>query len=176
MPNYRRYRVAGGCYFFTVTLLERRNGAILCERIEALREAVRAVRAKRPFHIDAWVVLPDHLHALWTLPPGDDDFSTRWRLIKSHFARSIPQQERRSAVRRERGERAIWSRRFWEHGIRDENDYARHFDYIHYNPVKHGHVPEVAGWPHSTFHRAVRQGIYPIDWGTAPGDDFPTGE
>ena len=176
MPNYRRHRVAGGCYFFTVTLLERNREGLLVDHINALREAVRAVRATRPFHIDAWVVLPDHLHALWTLPPRDHDFSTRWRLIKSRFAQALPKEERRSATRQQRGERAIWSRRFWEHTIRDETDYARHFDYIHINPVKHGYVEQLADWPYSSFHRAVRQCIYPADWAASPKEGFPTGE
>jgi putative transposase len=163
MPNYRRAFVPGGCWFFTVNLLERRQ-TLLVDRIECLREAVARTRRRYPFHIDAAVVLPNHLHTVWTLPPDDSDFSTRWRLIKSHFAKALPKLERRSAVRRERGERGIWQRRFWEHLIRDEHDYTRHVEYCYINPVKHGIVPRVRDWPHSSFHRDVRRGIFPIDW------------
>src|SRR6266404_7121867 len=107
-------------------------------RIDALREAVRMVRERSPFHIDAWVVLPDHSHCLWTLPEGDSDFPSRWRDIKTAFSKSLPATERRSAVMVRRGERGIWQRRYWEHTIRDDRDYAAHMDYIHFNSVKHG--------------------------------------
>jgi putative transposase len=116
--------------------LERRGNDLLTRHIDRLRDAVQTVRRARPFFIDAWVVLPDHLHCLWTLPPGDDDFSTRWRVIKTIFARSLAVDERRSAVRRRHGERGIWQRRFWEHAIRDDEDFAAHMDYLHFNPVK----------------------------------------
>jgi putative transposase len=163
MPNYRRAFVPGGCWFFTVNLLERRQ-TLLVDHIDALRNAVAKTRKSYPFNIDAVVVLPDHLHAVWTLPPGDADFSIRWRLIKSHFVKVLPKQERRSAVRKARGERGIWQRRFWEHLIRDESDYARHIEYCHINPVKHRLVTRVRDWPHSSFHRDVEGGIFPIDW------------
>ena len=163
MPNYRRAFVPGGCWFFTVNLLERR-GTLLVDHIETLRDAVARTRDHLPFEIDAFVVLPDHLHAVWTLPPGDADFSTRWRLIKTRFAKALPKQERLSAVRERRGERGIWQRRFWEHLIRDETDYARHVEYCMINPVKHGLVSRVQDWPHSSFHRDVRRGVFPIDW------------
>lgn len=172
MPNYRRAFVPGGCWFFTVNLLERRN-TLLTDRIDALREAIQRTRWKLPFEIDAFVVLPDHLHAIWTLPPNDSDFSTRWRLIKSRFAKSIPKQERLSKVRQERGERGIWQRRFWEHLIRDDEDYRRHVEYCYINPMKHGLVGRVRDWPHSSFHRDVRAGIVPEDWG---GEVTQTGE
>ena len=136
MTDYRRHRVPGGCYFFTVNLLERRGNTLLTDRIDLLRKAVRRVRRSRPFSIDAWVVLPDHLHTLLTLPPGDDDFSIRWRLIKSFFVRELPKTERLSRVRRDDGERGIWQRRFWEHAIGDDVDYGTHMDYVHFNPVK----------------------------------------
>jgi putative transposase len=116
------------------------------------------------FTIDAWVVLPDHLHCVWTLPSGDDDFSTRWRLIKTIFARSFAADERRSDARRRHQERGIWQRRFWEHSIRDDSDFAAHVDYVHFNPVKHGYVAQVADWPYSTFKACVRRGFYPVDW------------
>ena len=137
---------------------------MLVDHIDALRNAVALTRQRYPFDIDAFVVLPDHLHAVWTLPPGDADFSTRWRLIKARFAKALPKQERLSAVRKARNERGIWQRRYWEHTLRDERDFARHVDYIQFNPVKHGHVTRVQDWPYSSFHRMVRLGIYPPDW------------
>ena len=167
MPNYRRYRVPGGCWFFTVTLADR-SSRLLVEQMDALRLAVARVRDRHPFHIDAMVILPDHLHAIWTLPEGDTDFSRRWYLIKVAFTRSVVASSVAVPRGRRPGERALWQRRFWEHLIRDENDYARHFDYCHINPMKHGLVAHIADWPHSSFHRAVRDGIYDADWaGTA---------
>ena len=163
MPDYRRYRVPGGTYFFTVNLLERRLDTLV-RHIDILREAVRATRRDRPFYIDAWVVLPDHMHCIWTLPPGDDDFSNRWKSIKIRFVQAIPRTERRSPVRIAKGERGIWQRRFWEHVIRNETDYANHVNYVHWNPVKHGLVKRVADWPFSSFHRYVQNGIIPSDW------------
>ena len=163
MPDYRRNRVSGGIYFFTVNLLERRV-RLLVEHVDALRNAVRQVRAQRPFHIDAWVVLPDHTHCVWTLPPGDADYSSRWKAIKIAFAKALPRTERLSAVRERKGGRGIWQRRFWEHTIRDDRDYAAHVDYVHINPVKHGLVERVADWLYSSFHRLVTDGIYPQDW------------
>jgi putative transposase len=163
MPNYRRNRVPGGTYFFTVNLRDRR-GDLLVAEIAALRAAVRQTRRRRPFYIDGWVVLPDHTHCLWTLPPGDTDYSGRWRAIKGAFARSLPMTEARSSVQRRRGERGVWQRRFWEHTIRDDDDYAAHMDYIHFNPVRHGLVAEVSAWPFSSFHRCVARGIYPACW------------
>ncbi len=126
-----------------------------------------------PFTIDAWVVLPDHMHCIWTLPPGTDDFSMRWRLIKLLFSKSLPRTERLSATRQRRGERGIWQRRYWEHTIVSERDYAQHIDYIHVNPLKHGYVKRVCDWPYSTFHRYVADGILLVDW---CGDmaDLPT--
>jgi putative transposase len=164
IPDYRRHRVPGGCYFFTVNLLERRDNDWLTRHIDGLRAAVRTVRRTRPFTIDACVVLPDYLHCVWTLPPGDDDFSTRWRLIKTIFARSVPVTERRSDARRRQRERGIWQRRLWEHGIRDDADFAAHVDYVHFNPVRHGYVAHVAEWRYSTFKACVRRGLYPEDW------------
>jgi putative transposase len=172
MPNYRRAFVPGGCWFFTVNLLERRK-TLLVDRVDTLRKAVDATRKDHPFTIDAVVVLPDHIHAVWTLPPGDADFSTRWRLIKTRFAKLQPKQERISAVRRARSERGIWQRRFWEHLIRDEADYARHVEYCYINPVKHGLVTRVQDWSHSSFHRDVRAGLFPRDWA---GEIEPQGE
>jgi putative transposase len=175
MPDYRRNHAAGGTYFFTVNLLERSSSALVTH-IDVLRGAVRRVRASRPFHIDAWVVLPDHMHAIWTLPPDDSDYSSRWKAIKIVFAKALPKTERLSAVRAARGERGIWQRRFWEHTIRDEHDYAAHMDYVHINPVKHGLVGSVRDWPHSSFHRCVAQGVYPVDWAGEGVSDLPVGE
>ncbi|MBI2296166.1 MAG: transposase [Betaproteobacteria bacterium] len=161
--RYRRANIPGGTYFFTVNLADRRS-RLLVDRVEALREAVRRVRAPHPFRIDAMVVLPDHLHAVWTLPEGDADFALRWALIKASFSREIEKTERISASRRAKGEREIWQRRYWEHLIRDEIDFARHADYIHFNPVKHGYVAKPADWPHSSIHRYVASGRLPADW------------
>jgi putative transposase len=163
MPNYRRAFVPGGCWFFTVNLLERRQ-TLLVDHIDVLRNAVAKTRRSYPFEIDAVVVLPDHVHAVWTLPPGDSNFSTRWRLIKSYFVKALPKRERLSAVRQARGERGVWQRRFWEHLIRDERDYARHVEYCYINPIKHGLARRVRDWPHSSFHRDVERGIFPQDW------------
>jgi putative transposase len=172
MPNYRRTFVPGGSWFFTVNLLDR-NQTLLVDQIETLRGAVAATRQSRAFNIDEFVVLPDHLHAVWSLPPGDSDFSTRWRLIKNRFARALPKQEPLSAVRVARNERGIWQRRFWEHLIRDEADYARHVEYCYINPLKHGLVTRVQDWPYSSFHRDVRTGIFPHDWA---GDSEASGD
>jgi len=122
------------------------------------------VRSRRPFTVDAIVVLPDHLYGLWTLPSDYVDYSTRWRLIKSMFARQIPVGERLSKRREFKGERGIWPRRYWAHVIRDEADFVRHVDSIHFNPVKHGHVEQVADWPYSSFHRDLQRGVLPADW------------
>jgi len=170
--RYRRTQVAGATYFFTVNLADRRS-RLLVEHITALRQAVRDVKKAHPFEIVAWVVLPEHLHAVWSLPPEDADYSLRWNQIKGAFSRRIPGGERISPSRAGRRERGIWQRRFWEHLIRDEFDLERHVHYLHYNPVKHGHVPRVADWPYSSFHRYVRCGWLPVQWGC--GGDFEGG-
>lgn len=165
MRHYLRLRAAGGTYFFTVNLAEPRGNSLLVDRIEALRDAFRTTRAERPFELQAIVVLPEHLHCLWRLPEGDDDNSTRWRLIKSRFSRAIPGCERRTRSRRQKGERGIWQRRFWEHLIRDDADFRHHIDYIHFNPVRHGYVRSVGDWPYSSFRHWVMRGVYEPDWG-----------
>jgi putative transposase len=162
MVHYRRNQLPGGTYFFTVTLADRRSFA-LTENIEHLRASFRRVKVTQPFAIVAMAVLPEHLHAIWTLPPGDADYPGRWRAIKTGFTHDLI----RAGVqitRNAKGECDLWQRRFWEHTIRDDNDLARHVDYLHYNPVKHGLVARVADWPHSSFHRYVRQGVLPEDW------------
>jgi putative transposase len=168
VTNYRRNFVPGGTFFFTVNLADRQS-RMLTERVALLREAFRYARARRPFTLDAVVVLPDHLHAIWTLPSGDADYSTRWRLIKAVFSRGIEPVERRSKSRAAKGERGIWQRRYWEHTLRDERDFERHCDYIHFNPVKHGYVRAAHEWPHSSLRRFLKLGIYPADW--ASGED-----
>ena len=173
MPDYRRYRVPGGCYFFTVNLLERFPNDTLIRHVNLLRTVVRDVRHRWPFVIDGWVVLPDHLHCIWTLPPGDFDFTNRWRLIKAGFARQLPKTETRSRVRVTRGERAIWQRRFWEHTIRDEADFAAHLNYIHLNPVHHGLVSAPRDWPHSSFLAWVAREAYDVTWGSDAVPELP---
>jgi putative transposase len=175
MTGYRRNFVPGGCYFFTVNLTDR-SARLLTDHIGLLRSAFRETRIRHPFTIDAIVVLPDHLHAIWTLPDRDQDFATRWRLIKSAFSRAVPKTEAISASRARKSERGIWQRRYWEHTLHDERDFERHVDYIHFNPVKHGHTKRVADWPFSSFHRMVRLGIYPVDWAGDIADERGFGE
>jgi putative transposase len=162
MVNYRRNLVRGGTYFFTVALANRRSSALV-EHVDSLRQAFQKTRVEKPFEIDAIVILPDHLHAIITLPPADSDYSGRWRRLKSLFTRAIANSGEFIA-RDSRGEYQLWQRRFWEHTIRDDSDFERHVDYIHFNPVKHNLVPQVADWPHSSFHRYVRQSVLPRDW------------
>ncbi len=173
MPDYRRAWHPGGTYFFTVNLLQRQGNDLLVRHIDTLRRVVASVKSRHPFRIHAWAVLPEHLHCIIELPPGDADFATRWRLIKMGFSKSLPITERRSQVRQNRGERGVWQRRFWEHLIRDEADYRAHMDYVHINPVKHGLVSRVCDWPYSTFHRLVEHGQYPHDW--AGGEELVLG-
>ena len=166
MPEYRRHRVPGGTYFFTLALANRRSN-LLVREIAALRAAVVRTRLLYPFQIDAWVMLPEHMHAVWTLLDGDAGYSLRWTLIKRWFSAAIPAGETRSESRAAKGERGIWQRRFWEHSVRDPDDCARHVDYVHFNPVKHGLVARPIDWPHSSFRRAVEWGHYPADWARA---------
>ena len=165
MSNYVRANSPGATYFFTVVLADR-SRRLLVDHIDVLRKAFRNELIAHPFIIDAVVILPDHLHCIWTLPEGDPDFSNRWLRIKSAFSRALPNTEQRSASRLRQNERGIWQRRYWEHQIRDERDYEAHVDYIHFNPVKHGHVTSVSDWPYSSFHRFVQQGTLPADWGS----------
>ena len=162
--DYRRLWQPGGCYFFTVNLQQRQNNNLLLQHIDALRTAVRRTRKHYPFTIHGWVVLPDHLHCLLELPNNDSDFAKRWRLIKMLFSKHIPATEYRNPARQQRRERGIWQRRYWEHLIRNQQDFNAHLDYIHINPVKHGLVDYVKDWPYSTFHYCVAQGLYPENW------------
>ena len=169
MSRYIRSNTPGATYFFTVSLYDR-SARDLVDHIDILRASLQATKAVRPFRIDAMVVLPEHLHALWTLPGGDADYGLRWRLIKRGFTRALAvrrELEGGALPRRGADERVLWQRRFWEHQIRGEEDFARHVDYIHFNPVKHGWVTMARDWPHSSFHRYVRQGRLPADWGVA---------
>jgi putative transposase len=161
--RYKRIFVKGGTYFFTVNLAERQR-TLLTDHADILRSVMRKVKARHPFAIDAIVILPDHIHALWTLPKDDCDYPARWMLIKTGFSRQIPKGESVSRSRMSKGERGIWQRRYWEHLIRDENDFARHTDYIHYNPVKHGYVSRPSDWQFSSIHRYIADGRLNPDW------------
>ena len=170
MVRYRRNFVPGGTYFFTVTLADRTSSALV-QRVGDVRMAFRIARQERPFTIDAIVVLPEHLHAIWTLPSGDSDFSGRWKRIKAYFTHRLVAAGA-PVTRLRNGEYALWQRRFWEHTIRNEMDFERHVDYVHFNPVKHRLVSRARDWPYSSFHRHVRRGVLPVDWA---GDvDEPT--
>jgi putative transposase len=158
MSDYIRPRLPGASVFFTVALADR-GTQTLVKHVDRLRQAVSVTRAERPFRIDAWVVLPDHMHAVWTLPEGDADYSVRWRLIKSRFSRELPMGHMRRS-HEARQERGIWQRRFWEHHIRDETDFAGHLRYCWFNPVKHGLVERPEDWPFSSVHRDIRDGRY----------------
>jgi putative transposase len=162
MVRYRRNFVPGGTYFFTVTLADRTSSALV-DHVSVLRTAFRIARHERPFTIEAIVILPEHLHAIWTLPLGDSDFPGRWRRVKAHFthrlvAAGVPIQRHR------KGEYVLGQRRFWEHTIRNETDFEQHVDYVHFNPVKHKLVSRVRDWPYSSFHAYVRRGVLPDDW------------
>ena len=148
---------------------------MLTTRIADLREAFRKARAERPFNIDAIVILPDHLHAIVTLPDGDANFPLRWRRIKTVFSQAVISGGA-AFKRRDASGRALWQRRFWEHTIRDETDFSRHVDYIHYNPVQHGYVSNPVDWQYSSLHRSIRDGVLPPDWGNAAGDEGVFGE
>jgi putative transposase len=175
MVRYRRNFVPGGTFFFTVTLADR-TSSVLVDHVDALRSAFRIARHERPFTIDAVVVLPEHLHAIWTLPPGDCDYSGRWKRIKAYFTHRLVVAGA-SVERHRNGEYAVWQRRFWEHTIRNEADFERHIDYVHFNPVKHRLVNRVCEWPYSSFHVYVRRGSLPIDWaGDADNDVMGFGE
>ena len=152
--RYRRAFQPGGSFFFTVVTARRRPVFATATAVDVLRDAFRAVRHKRPFAIDAIVILPDHLHCIWTLPAGDADFMTRWRLIKTWFSKH-------------RNLKNVWQQRYWEHVLRDERDFANHVDYIHYNPVRHGLARTALDWPYSSFGRHVQAGVYASDWGGA---------
>ena len=167
MPNYRRARVAGGTYFFTVVTYRRHPVFHQEPAIRLLEQSFSLVGAEYPFILEAMVILPDHLHCIWTLPDGDADFSGRWRRIKARFSRKYVRSGHPPlpVSMQKKGEKAIWQRRFWEHTIRDEEEFCRYCDYIHYNPVKHGLAASPIEWSHSSFRRFVENGSYDVDWG-----------
>ncbi|WP_346292761.1 REP-associated tyrosine transposase [Sphaerothrix gracilis] len=179
MTNYRRHTLAGGTYFFTLVTHQRHPW--LCSPLgrNTLRAAFIHVKTAYPFTIDAMVLLPDHLHYIWTLPDGDSNYATRWRLIKSHVTKQAGRQlnhdGRLSESRQKRQEGNLWQRRFWEHWIRDEADYWRHCDYIHHNPVRHRLCKRPSAWTYSSFHRFVKDGVYPLDWGGEVEPKTPAG-
>jgi putative transposase len=162
MSQYRRLYIPGGCYFFTVVTHKR--SPILIDHIVHLKEAFNKVKNKFAFQTDAIVILPDHLHCIWNLPDNDNDFSTRWRLIKRLFSIEL------DATRNKHQEKLVWQRRFWEHCIRDDRDWRRHMDYIHYNPVKHGLATSPRDWKYSSFRRCVEEGLYDLNWGAHEND------
>jgi putative transposase len=169
MPDYRRWYVPGGTYFFTVVTHERRPLFSDETARRFLRKSIKTIQQSRPFTLFAICLLPDHLHCVWTLPEGDANYSTRWRRIKEEFttpwiARGGPEGFR-SASRRSKEERGVWQRRFWEHTVADDEDLKRCVDYIHWNPRKHRLVANVKDWPWSSFHRFVSAGEYAADWG-----------
>jgi putative transposase len=170
LPNYRRSRVKGGTYFFTVNTLNRQQ-ELLIRHIDALRDAFKSVKNRHPYHLDALVILPDHFHMVMTLPQNVDDYSKIIRLTKGEFTKKVRFEGiTNNQSRQSRKEQMVWQRRFWEHQIRDDDDYRRHIDYCYINPVKHGYVNRVIDWPYSTFHRDIKRGKYPMDWGG--GVDF----
>jgi putative transposase len=162
MVKYRRYFVPGGTYFFTLALHNRKSNWLI-KYVQELKDAMRSTQQIYPYETIAIVVLPDHLHVVWELPENDDNFSARWRYIKIQFAKNI--RKLGVVIEKNRyGENILWQRRFWEHVICNEQDYEKHVDYIHYNPVKHSYVKRVADWPYSSFHRYVKEGILPMNW------------
>ncbi len=171
--RYRRDRQSGGTWFFTLNLQDRKSD-LLISHIDVLRHACRTVLEKHPVTIEAMVVLPDHLHALWELPDGDMDYPMRWRLIKSAFSRRVPTSAGTGYRSGKKTERTIWQRRNWEHRIRDDKDLTTHIDYIHLNPVKHGYTEQPADWPYSSVHRFIRNGVLAPDWGA--NADIPVGD
>jgi putative transposase len=164
MPHYIRAHIEGGVFFFTVALADR-SSDVLVRHVDRLRRIYASVQKRYPFETVAICVLPDHLHAIWSLPEGDADFPLRWSLIKGGFSRGLAGEKPRSESKISRRERGIWQRRYWEHAIRNDADLERHVDYIHLDPVKRGHVAKVSDWPHSSFHRYVAHGVLPEDWG-----------
>ena len=169
MPNYRRVRIYGGTYFFTLTTFKRREIFLKSDARTIFLEAIKHVMEFHPFSNEAYCILPDHIHLLWRMPEDDADYSLRISEIKKRFSMSFQAKYPYIVIRDEsqlkRKESGVWQRRFWEHYIRDENDLRNHIDYIHYNPVKHGLVRQVKDWPSSSFFDYVRLGHYEVDWG-----------
>ena len=156
VTRYRRAKVQGATYFFTVNLADRRS-SLLVEEIDKLRAAYARVQTERPFKTLAMCVLPDHLHAIWVLPTGDSDYSSRWSLVKRYFSVQLPALDKRTLSLQKKREKGIWQRRFWEHQIRDDADLAEHMRYVHLNPVKHGLALDAIDWPYSSYRRWLRE-------------------
>jgi putative transposase len=175
MPRYIRSFVPGGTFFFTVTIADR-SSDLLIREIRRLRASYASVQRRHPFETLAICVLPDHIHALWRMPAGESDFALRWQQIKRGFSTNLEVERDVTSSKVIKRESGIWQRRYWEHQIRDEEDFARHVDYIHFNPVKHGHVKHVKDWPHSSFSRWVERGDLPQSWGLVQGPSGTFGE
>jgi putative transposase len=169
MATFRRAVVPGATYLFTVNTHQRMKVLTNASFYSALKHALRRVNVEHPFTTDASVLLPDHLHCIWTLPPGDANYALRWNLIKRLVSQATRQliEALMNRSRQQRRELGLWQRRFWEHQIRDEQDLIKHVEYIHWNPVKHGYVARVRDWPYSSFHGYVKQGLYPLDWASS---------
>ncbi len=165
--RYRRIRIEGATYFFTAVTHKRRPLFQKPDVIAKLMTAIATVKTAHPFEIEAQVILPDHLHTIWSLPEGDSNYSMRWRQIKAAFTRSIANETGDEALperRRSKRERGVWQPRFWEHTVRGDADFVAHVEYIHFNPVKHRLVMRPRDWPYSTFHDWVARGLYDINW------------
>lgn len=161
--RYRRVTIPGVAYFFTVNLYDRQSHLLITE-VNLLRTIFRRVQRLHPFTINAIVIMPDHLHAIFTLPANDSNYSLRWNLIKGYFSKEIQTIEPITASRKNKHERGIWQRRFWEHLIRNEQDMKNHIDYIHYNPVKHGYVLQPVQWQYSSIHHYIKNEALSKDW------------
>jgi putative transposase len=160
--NYRRSFISGGTFFFTVTL-QNRKSALLVEQVHLLKEAFRRVKSQYPFYIKAYVILPEHLHMIWELPPDDWNYSQRWQQIKAHFSKLV-YKSGIELSKTKHNEYRLWQRRFWEHTIKDVRDFESHINYIHYNPIKHGLVNDLHDWPYSSFHHYVQRGLLSKNW------------
>ena len=176
MSRYKRNYEKGGVYFFTAVTFKRQK-IFTGPSMDILRSCFKKTFVEAPFRIEAIVVLPDHMHCIWQLPGGDNDFSSRWKKIKSEFSKRYKEKFGElsppiSASMKKKGEAGIWQRRFWEHTFRDENDFCIHCDYIHYNPVKHGYAQTPNQWPYSSFQRFVHAGVYDESWGSARRPEF----
>jgi len=155
MTRYRDNRVPGMTYFFTVRLLDR-NSTLLTDHFSAFGEAMRQARIRKPFHVDAWVVLPDHAHAIWTLPPGDHDCATRWRAVKIAFSKAL---HKTGLTLASAADATIWERHYRDYRVGDDDEYAALIDYVHSNPMRHGLCQQAAEWPWSSLHRFVAAGF-----------------